>query len=80
VRDGRAEVRADPIAHVGMDHSAEVLDGPAHTRHALAHEGLHLVRAEALPQPGRADNVGEQGRDRAHLVAVVHSAAHRSRA
>ncbi len=69
VRDGNAEVRADPVAHVRLDDAAVLLDRAAHPGHELAHERLHLVRTEALAEPGRADDVGEQGRDGPHLVA-----------
>jgi hypothetical protein len=63
-----AEQPADPVAHVGLDAAAELLDGARHPCHELADERLDLVRAETLPEPGRADDVGEQRRDGAHLV------------
>ncbi len=53
VRGGDAEVRADPVAHEGLDHPAEVLDGAAHPVHALADERLDLVGPEAFAEPGR---------------------------
>ena len=65
-----------PSAHERLDHAAEVLDPPAHPGDALAHERLHLVGPEPLAQAGRPDDVGEQGRDRPHLVLRSRFHAH----
>ena len=77
VGGGNAEVRADPVAHERLDHAAEVLDGAAHPRDALADERLDLVGPEPFAQAGRPDDVGEQRRDRPHLVLPSRFVAHR---
>ncbi len=70
-----AEVGTDPIALVGLHRAAVLLDGATHPRHALADEGLHLVRGQPLAQPGRAGDVGEEGGDGAQLVGVTRHSA-----
>ena len=47
-----AEVRADPVARVGLHHAAVLLDSSAHHGDALADERLHFVRGESLPERG----------------------------
>ena len=68
VRGRHAEVRADPVALVGLHHAAVLLYCAAHHRHALADERLHLVRGEPLAEGGRADDVREEDGDGADLV------------
>jgi hypothetical protein len=76
VGGGDAEVGADPVTHERLDHAPEVLDRAAHPGDALADERLDLVGPEAFAQAGRADDVGEQRRDRPHLVLGPRFLAH----
>ncbi len=64
VRDRHAEVGADPVAHVGLDRPAVLLDHRCHTGHAFPDDRLDLLGGEALAEPGRADDIGEEARDR----------------
>jgi hypothetical protein len=68
VRSGNAEVSADSVALVRLDRATELLHRAAHARHDLADERLDLVDRETLTERGRADDVGEENRDRAELV------------
>jgi hypothetical protein len=73
VGDRDAEVGRDPVTLVGLHRAAEVLDGLAHARDALADQRLDLGRRQPLAEPRRADEIGEQGGDRAELVPFSRS-------
>ena len=76
---GTPKYGADPVALVGLDRAAVLLDRLAHLRHALAHERLHVLGREPLAERGRADDVGEQGGDGAQLVPGRRGARRRRR-
>ena len=76
-RRRRAEEREDSVTGEILDVAAERLDLADDPRNRLAHDELHVLWVEPLCERGRADDVGEDGRQ--DLALLPHGGGHTER-
>ena len=76
-RGRRAEEGENAVAREILDVAAERLDLADDPRHRLADDELHVLGVEPLCERGRADDVGEDGRQ--HLPLLPHGGGHTER-
>ena len=76
-RGRRAEEGENSVAREILDVAAERLDLADDPGHRLSHDELHVLGVEPLCERGRADDVGEDGRQ--HLPLLPHGGGHTER-
>jgi len=68
IRCGKAEEGGNPVAHIGVDDTAELFDRATHAIHAAADQCREVLRGESFRERRGAHDVGEQRADGSQFV------------